>query len=612
MSWFQDLIDVYDKYYDDPDSGILPIYHVVNNCDFEITIDVSGSFVSARQLDKKEKLTIMPTTKKSSVRTSGAEAMPLCEKLDYICRDFSILSDCGKDSDIGKFDLYTEELKKWATSEFTCDSIKAIYTYVTSETVVHDLESVGVICVNDKGKYSNLTRSYVRFRVLGCTTPETWLDRNMYELFIQYNRSTCTEYGLSYITGKNVPTKEKHDRYIRTNGDGTKLISSNDESGYTFRGLFHNYSDAMSIGYDESDKLHRALQWLIRKQGFHIGKDGRYFVLFSTSSDTNVDMIQKSSTVYDDEDFGIVPQETTNKQLCEKFRKSIFGGKEYKYNDNAIMLCLDSPSKGRLSIIEYNKLGMSSFMNNVLDWHGSTCYSAIDKDGKLYIKSPSVYDFLNVAFGDFDIKTKRIVSHNDTRRQLHELLRCIVNGYKFPHDIFNSIIKNASNPNKYDTSTFSYVLKIANAAIRKYHIDMNGGITNMILNSCETDRNYLFGCLLAVFDTVEYSTFSKSEKVSRQTSAKRLWSIYQKKPYETCMRIRDMISPYLAKSKYSGFYEKMIQDIMVRFDRSSFESDAPLTPTYILGYYQMKQSMFTKEEIKDMCSEEDTYYDKED
>ena len=50
---------------------------------------------------------------------------------------------------------------------------------------------------------------------------------------------------------------------IRNEGDGAKLISSNDEKNFTFRGRFSDKSQAFSIGYEDSQKAHNALKWSI-------------------------------------------------------------------------------------------------------------------------------------------------------------------------------------------------------------------------------------------------------------------------------------------------------------------------------------------------------------
>ena len=58
-----------------------------------------------------------------------------------------------------------------------------------------------------------------------------------------------------------------HSKKIRNEGDGAKLISSNDEANFTFRGRFVTKEQAFSIGNETSQKMHNALKWIIRRQG---------------------------------------------------------------------------------------------------------------------------------------------------------------------------------------------------------------------------------------------------------------------------------------------------------------------------------------------------------
>ena len=54
---------------------------------------------------------------------------------------------------------------------------------------------------------------------------------------------------------------------IRNEGDGAKLISSNDSQNFTYRGRFVSKEEAFAVGNETSQKIHNALKWIIRKQG---------------------------------------------------------------------------------------------------------------------------------------------------------------------------------------------------------------------------------------------------------------------------------------------------------------------------------------------------------
>ena len=58
---------------------------------------------------------------------------------------------------------------------------------------------------------------------------------------------------------------------IRNEGDGAKLISSNDEQNFTFRGRFSDKSQAFSIGYEDSQKAHKCFEVDYPQAGVQLG-----------------------------------------------------------------------------------------------------------------------------------------------------------------------------------------------------------------------------------------------------------------------------------------------------------------------------------------------------
>ena len=103
------------------------------------------------------------------------------------------------------------------------------------------------------------------------TESRVWKDKSLYQSFIAFNSSIAGKKQLCYATGEILPCTYKHPSKIRNAGDKAKLISSNDESGFSYRGRFDSKEQALSVSYDFSQKMHNALKWLIAKQGIAIG-----------------------------------------------------------------------------------------------------------------------------------------------------------------------------------------------------------------------------------------------------------------------------------------------------------------------------------------------------
>ena len=64
---------------------------------------------------------------------------------------------------------------------------------------------------------------------------------------------------------------DQHPAKLRNDGDKAKLISSNDTSGFTFRGRFLTADQAATVGFETTQKAHFALRWLISRQGYRKG-----------------------------------------------------------------------------------------------------------------------------------------------------------------------------------------------------------------------------------------------------------------------------------------------------------------------------------------------------
>lgn len=113
----------------------------------------------------------------------------------------------------------------------------------------------------------------------------------------------------------------------------------------------------------------------------------------------------------------------------------------------------------------------------------------------------------------------------------------------------------------------------------------------------ETDRSYLYGCLLAVADAAEYASYDEADKGKRITNAKRYWNMFSKRPYITWKTIREQLGVYLDKLGSARIrYEKMLDEIMGKFDLKAFSDNAPLEPAYLLGYQHYHAEIYKKKE----------------
>ena len=108
-----------------------------------------------------------------------------------------------------------------------------------------------------------------------------------------------------------------------------------------------------------------------------------------------------------------------------------------------------------------------------------------------------------------------------------------------------------------------------------------------MLDYDRTDRDYLFGRLLAIANYAERKTFTSTDS-DRETNAIRYMSDFVKRPATTWEQLFRKLQIYLRKlNKYGSsdgeYYKDMINGILSSMNPSDF-TDTPLGATYLLGY----------------------------
>ena len=310
MSWMEQLVQTYDENerfagrdgIDGMKAMLPPVGHIVRNAQIEMTLSVDGELIQAAVVPKEKQATLIPCTPDSASR-SGSAAFPhaLHDTLAYISRDYY---DFVKDPPKGNetpYLAYKYLLGAWATLKVEDQKLQAVYRYVTNHDAIHDLIKKKILFQDDSGKLlekwtekdgprppifsaiqDEILKSMVRFRVVvdDDDCPELWKDTKLqkeYQDFFQHHFSKM-DVRLCYATGKTLPTTGKHSRGIRYPGDNAKLISANDNKGFTFRGRFANRDECVSVGYESSQKVMNVLSWLVRNQGYsHSKKKNAFF-----------------------------------------------------------------------------------------------------------------------------------------------------------------------------------------------------------------------------------------------------------------------------------------------------------------------------------------------
>ena len=574
---------------------LAPIAHILTRAQIVITIDQRGRYVRAVRRDKKEPKVLIPVTEESAGRTSAPCAHPLCDQIVYVA---------GYNKQ--KHDLYLQQLRDWEESKYSHEVLHAVRKYVEGNSLLQDLVNDRLIKTNNKGVPEN-EKELICWNITGMgeNSGECWRNQGLILSYIQYYEDLKWKHEqvLCMVSGKTEPEALQHPKGAVSLYGNAKIISANDNSGFTYRGRFAKDSQALSVGYETSQKAHNALRWIVTNQGKFIGN--RVFVCWSPQLEMIPDPEQPVLP-------GMGTERTREpsdykKELAESLR----GWQETlskQASAKAVIASFDAATPGRLSVTYYNELQASDFINRLHYWDESCCWIY----GKYGVQSPSLTRIVECAYGVERTEKGRISLKVDDRimkQQIQRLYACRIEKRQMPADLLHSLVIRASSPQSYsERNNWLKVLSTACAVIRKYHMDRprNNQTKDvekrkeyeMSLNPDEKDRSYQFGRLLAVLENVERRAMGKEE--TRETNAMRYMTQFSRRPLTTGKMLQERLSDaYFPRLKPGtrSYYRNLIGEIMEKIsDFPESEWNKPLTETFLIGYYLQRNLFFSKKQ----------------
>lgn len=362
MNWASGLISLYDS---NPDSvgkiccdadgknpyTLFPLFHSSAMADIEVTLTGSGDFIKAAWIEKEKRFTVIPVTEESNCRTSGIAPHPLCDNLQYLAKN---LGDYLKSPKKGLRQYhadYMRQLEGWASSGYSHNTVQAVYQYLAAGDLVADLIKAGVLTREDGGYLEDdAAKLFVRFLIRNEDEDiPCWLDKSLQEAYIGYYKNKEKPMVQDYLTGEMQRQCCLHPKKIRSDGDGAKLFSAGDKKYFTYRGRFSDREEAFEVGEDTSQKLHSALNWIIRKQGKAFGSMSiavwesvmKCLPSWDAGTDELLD-IEKADVLKD----------PVSPQIAKRFYSALYGYQnEIEPNSNVILIAVDAATPGRLSLV---------------------------------------------------------------------------------------------------------------------------------------------------------------------------------------------------------------------------------------------------------------------
>lgn len=591
MGLLQKAVETYDSHasligiYREGHAVLAPVSHIVTAAHLQITLNMEGKFVEARAVDKSEPKIIIPATEGSAGRTSAPCAHPLCDQIGYLIQGNEV-----------KYSLYVGQLEQWARSAQSHPKLMPILNYVKNGTILNDLLANDLIQLNDKGMPEN-EKLMVRWCVLdGINEDACWKDQSLFAAFTQYYAEKGESNSiLCMISGAHMAVAGQHPKGIIPINGNAKLISANDQSGFTYLGRFTDDVQAAAIGYETSQKAHNALRWLAAEQGVRAVFGGRTFLCWNPQGKK---VIPPTGRFASFEKAYFEPSD-----YRDALKKTLDGMQtQLKATDGVVIAAFDAATTGRLALTYYNELMGSDFLQRLHDWDISCCWV----DWRFGIQSPPLWQIVNCAFGTQQTEkgiTRMKADDRVMRQQMQRLIACRVERAAIGADIVKALVNRASSPLCYDAKTVREdILTTACAVVRKYRYDRFKEEWKMALEPNKHDRSYQFGRLLAVLEKAERDTYDSSE--GREPNAIRQQSMFCQRPMYVAGNLEKQLERAYFPRLTPGsrvWYKNLIGQIMEQISTWPQEEwNKPLEDTYLMGYYLQRSALYTRKNENNM------------
>ncbi len=645
MSWMAKLYETYEigMHLDLSDSDqLMPISHTPQNSHIKITLNNEGCFIRADVLEKIQ--IVLPATEKSAGRSgSGAAPHPLADKIQYVAKDYPYFGGNKKSF----FDEYLHQISEWCDSPYRHPKVQSVLKYVEKGTVVADLIENHILHVDED---KNLLLSWPKnseieapliFKVLpkekgkldqgnalicwnvetkGDPVSETWKDRSLQKSWVSYDLSGNEKTGLCFITGKETPLAINHPAKLRHTGDKAKLVSSNDMSGYTFRGRFTDSkksiekfgAQSVGVSFDVTQKAHNALRWLISRQGFRNGDQA--IIAWAVSGegipqpmediwDAMSEEIQETSTPSSLTDNKIDHTKDLGQLFSIALGKYMAGYQaKLQTTDSIIIMGLDSATPGRMAVTYYQEFFPDDYIERISRWYKEFAWyqrHKVEEDvGKAKPVSRTVWPVCPPSpRAIWEAVYGSTVNDSLKKSTIERILPCIVEARPFPKDLVEKAVRRASNRSAYKSDEqwlWEKHLGIACALYRgfcKRHPKQSKEYI-MGLEEDNNSRDYLYGRLLAIAERIEDVSLKVSDE-SRTTTAGRLMQRFADRPASTWRNIELSLQPYIQrlKNNRAGFLHNiqiLLDEVMGKFQKGEFTHDKSLSGEFLLAYHAQR------------------------
>lgn len=622
MDFFTSLLKTYENaeaegWVDNASQGtiLLPIYHTSLKSNgkniISIVLDENGQFIKA-DIMENDRTIIFPVTSNSVARSGkNPEPHPLVDKFSYYVAD--IRQDL--------YETYHAQLENWRAA---CQD-EQIKTYLTLiQNFILRADFLPLICQSlygknytreglkvtfadtaDKEKKVDLSAYFLEFSIdnfIGNRTVSVTNYQALHQNFISYVESNQEDKITCNISGKEEVLATKHRGLI----GNAKLISVSNNNE-TYKGRFKEREDVFTVGNQTSEKIHLMVKYLLENDQTHVWLGGTQQLInwFSDdmANDSQIDVTRATENDgfnWDDlfpefdeieaPDFSVTE---TNRKINQSF---IHGQKKFSDASTYYAAILNKTNDGRIALKYFRQLQASALLKHLEKWQSN--YSWESRKDDIYLsKTPSLNEMILAAYGvDRD---RYLELDNDSFRsdQYQQLVTALLDGREVPSHLVKKLEANLKQRQKYPKHWYQ-MQQVALAVLHK----QNGEEFTPMLDLENSDRSYLFGRLLAIYELIEAQRYAlDGSSNDRITNAERYWTAYTVQPAKMMNHLENKVKPYeeVLKLNRPGIWHKLekereeiVELLSPAFSTKEFTE--PLEYKFIFGYYAEKKYYYTR------------------
>ena len=621
MDFFTSLLKAYEKAEEiglvDQQNGdnpvLLPLYHTSLKSNgkniISVRLDRDGSFYKAEVMADNQTI-IFPVTGDSVARSgSNPSSHPLVDKFSYY------VSEVNQ----SQYDNFHEQLANWidyCVEGEVKDFLMKIRNFILQTDFLSSIlqslygdhyqrEGLKITYSDSDGKNKtvDLSAYFLEFSIVrfnGFKDESVTSYKELHQSYISFVRANQDNLGTCNISGRTEQITNKH----RGPMGNAKIISVSNK-GEAYKGRFKEREDVFSVGYETSEKIHLMIKYLLENKNSSTWLESSQYLINWFSDDlaneSQLDIVKPefNELFEDSEDerdsLVFIKPNKENKKIGSSFIK---GQKLFSNDAMYNISILNKTSNGRIALKYFRQVQVSQLLKNLETWQENYSWEAKTKSGNYQLRTPTFNEIINAAYG---IDRERYLElDNDSFKsdQYQQLVTALIDGRLIPNTIVKKLEDNIKQRQKYSKHWYQ-VQQVSLAVLQKQY----GREFTPMLDHQETDRSYLFGRLLAIYELFEAQRYAlDGSSQERITNAERYWNAYTGQPAKMMHHLENKIKPYeeVLKLNRPGIWHKLekerkeiIQLLTPLYGNKDFTQ--PLDYKFIFGYYAEKQFYYTKQ-----------------